>query len=99
MKNHVHLKKCKDLPSYVVAITIRENLKDYARNNNLNCRPISIFSKKEVLSHGTGPADAQIHWGDCPQGVMDEQLEIITKWMPHVSAFLVDHTTLSIFDM
>jgi hypothetical protein len=99
MKNHVHLKNCKDLASYVVAITIRENLKEYARENKLNHRHISILSKKEVLSNGTGPADAQIHWGDCPEGVLDTQLELITKWMPHVSAFMVDHTTLSIFDV
>lgn len=99
MKSSDHLNNCKDLPSYVVAITIRENLKDYARENNLNHRNVHIRSKKEVVLHGTGPADAQIHWGECPEGVLDTQLELINKWMPHVSAYIVDHTTLSIFDV
>lgn len=99
MKTYDHLRNSKDLPSYVVAITIRENLKDYARENNLNIRNILIWSKKEVVSHGTGPADAQVIWHDCPEGVLDAQLDIINKWMPHVSACVVDNHTLSIFDV
>lgn len=98
MKYTRHLKNCKELQAYKVALIVKSHLKDWAKINKVDHKTIKVLSKKEVIHNHTGPADAQIYWSDCPEGYLETQLMLIDRLCNDVCVTMVDEKTLSFFD-